>query len=54
VKLADGADAWEAALAAALEEPADSPLRVARRSYVGERTVERRVARMINDAVSER
>ena len=54
LRLADGADAWEAALAAALEEPADSPLREARRAYVGERTVERRVARMIDDALSER
>jgi glycosyltransferase involved in cell wall biosynthesis len=52
--LADGADAWEAALAAALDEPADSPLRAARRAYVAERTVERRVASMIEEAISGR
>jgi glycosyltransferase involved in cell wall biosynthesis len=52
--LADGADAWEAALATALEEPANSPLRAARRAYVGERTVEQRVERMMSEVLSAR
>ncbi len=50
--LADGVEEWEAALAAALDEPEDSPLRAARRGYVAERTVERRVARIIDEAVT--
>ncbi len=53
IRLADGVDAWEAALEAALIEPRDedSPLRLARRAYVAERTVERRVGRIVDGAL---
>lgn len=53
ITLADGVDAWDAALEAALGEPRgeDSSRRLARRAYVAERTVERRVARMVDGAV---
>jgi glycosyltransferase involved in cell wall biosynthesis len=49
--LAAGADAWEASLARVLEEPSDSPARAARRSFVRDRSVERRVARMIGETL---
>jgi glycosyltransferase involved in cell wall biosynthesis len=51
VRLADDADSWETQLAAAIEEPTESGLRAARRRYVEERTVERRVSHMIGDAL---
>lgn len=51
LELADGADGWEASLARALAEPSGSPLREARRSYVRERSVERRVARMVRETL---
>ena len=47
VRLAEGPDAWEGAIADALAEPPDSARRQARRDYVQERSVERRVQRML-------
>lgn len=52
LRLADGADAWEAALAAALDEPPVSPLRDARRAYVEQRSVARRVTQMVDGALA--
>ena len=52
LRLATGADAWEAALAAALEEPATSPARDARRAYVQQRSVEQRATRMVNETLA--
>ena len=51
LQLAADPGEWEAAIAAALEEPADSPLRDARVGYVEERSVDRRVARMISETL---
>ncbi len=51
LRLAADADEWETALASAIQEPVDSPLREARRAHVEERSVERRVARMISEAL---
>lgn len=51
VRLAADADEWETALASAIQEPIDSPLREARQAHVEERSVERRVARMISEAL---
>lgn len=53
LELAEGVDGWEAALARALEEPRRSPLRQARRAFARERSVERRVARMITDTLGD-
>lgn len=49
--LAEDADEWETALARAVEEPAASPLREARRGYVEDQSAERRVARMLGEAL---
>lgn len=53
LRLAGDADGWESALAAALEEPAASPLREARRAYVERRSIERRVRRMSEETLAE-
>jgi glycosyltransferase involved in cell wall biosynthesis len=53
LRLAEDADSWENELASALQEPKGSPLREARRAYVEERSVERRVARMLSEALGE-
>lgn len=47
IYLATGADAWIAAIEQALAEPADAPVRDARRGIVERRSVPRRVARML-------
>jgi glycosyltransferase involved in cell wall biosynthesis len=52
--LASDPDAWEAALSAALAEPADSPLRAARRAYVQQRSVERRIAHILDGSLDGR
>jgi glycosyltransferase involved in cell wall biosynthesis len=51
VRLADDVDQWETALASALDEPPDSPLRAARRRFIEECSVERRVGRMMDEAL---
>ncbi|MCK9248608.1 MAG: hypothetical protein M0P31_06480 [Solirubrobacteraceae bacterium] len=47
VTLAEGVDAWLAALDAAVAEPADSPLRDARRDLIRRRSVRRRVTALL-------
>jgi len=54
VRLAEGPEAWVAALAEALGESSTSPAREARRSYVRERDVARRVDRMLTEALRVR
>jgi glycosyltransferase involved in cell wall biosynthesis len=53
LELAAHVGAWEASLARALEEPHSSPLREARRSYVSQRSVERRVGQMIRETLGD-
>ena len=52
IRVAEGRDAWLAALTDALAEPETSPGREARRRYAQERSVERRVERMLTEAAS--
>jgi len=54
VWLAEGTDAWEAAIAEALAEPADSPRREARRRFVEGRDAPKRVQRMLDAALGPR
>jgi len=54
IRLAEGRDAWLAALAEALDETATSPLREARRRYAHQRSVERRVEQLLTDALKAR
>jgi glycosyltransferase involved in cell wall biosynthesis len=51
--LARDPDEWMDALTVALEEPSTSPLRAARRAYVEERSIERRTARIVCDALGD-
>ena len=51
VRLADDVQQWEAALTSALDEPLDSSLRAARRQFVEDCSVERRVGRMLDEAL---
>lgn len=52
LELADGVEGWLAALERALSEPRSSDLRDARRRFVEASSIERRVDRMLADAVS--
>lgn len=53
LRLAGDPDEWERSLAIALEEPEASPMRKARRAFVAERSVERRVTQMISETLDE-
>jgi glycosyltransferase involved in cell wall biosynthesis len=51
VEIATDADEWLVQLERALEEPSESPAQAARVAYVEGQSVERRVARMLGDAL---